>query len=419
MAVMLALVSFSCGGTNASAKRVVLKWVKPFEPTENVQGLIQAYQTKHPNVRIEYTTTSDIDNYPQDLLNSLASGSGPDIFSINNNWLPQYIDKIVPTTEKQWAFKDYKETFVDAATADLTKDNKIYGVPLAVDSLGLYYNKDILGTARIALPPKTWDELSSDVRAITQTDSRGYFKVSGAALGTNRNINRSVDILYLFMLQKGAVAWSADGQNPTFDRAVQVSGTNVNAGVDALTYYTSFAQPQNPNYTWNDQSDYSIDAFANGRAAFLFAYSYAAATIAAKGPNINYDVALVPQPSLDGPRVDFANYYGEVVSKQSQNADWAWDFLKFISSKENLDKYYAVHKQPASRKDLIALQINDPQIGTFAHANLTAKTFYKPDQVKVDTIFGTMIDNVVLRGAAPRDALSQASQQAATLTRTR
>src|SRR6185503_1687936 len=99
------------------------------------------------------------------------------------------------------------------------------------------------------------------------------------------------------------------------------------------------------------------------------------------------------------------------------NEDVAWDFLKFISSKDQLDSYYAQHKQPASRRDLIELQISDPEIGTFANANLTAKQFYKPDQEKMDAIFSTMIENVLLKNMTINEALSQAETQASALTR--
>ena len=92
-------------------------------------------------------------------------------------------------------------------------------------------------------------------------------------------------------------------------------------------------------------------------------------------------------------------------------------FLKFISTKDSLDKYYAKHKQPSSRKDLISLQIQDTEIGEFANANLTAKSFYKPDQEKLDSIFGKMIDNVILNGLTPAQALSQGQQEAAAISR--
>lgn len=418
-ALALIFLAIGCSrGGNGSSQRVTLKIWKPFVDSGQMQPLLNAYQTAHPGVQFEYTE-KNIDNYEADLLDALASGNGPDIFSINNSWLPKYQDKITPAPDSVFTFKDYRDTFVDSLTQNFTKDNKVYGTALSVDSMALYYNKDILGTAGIATPPKTWDELAVDVRKISKQDQTGYFTRSGVAMGTSSNVNRPADILYLLMLQDGVVPWSADGLNPTFGQNVPKNGQSINAGQDALAFYTSFATPSSANYTWNARSDYSIDAFANGRAAMLYSYGYARQLIVAKSPNLNFDVAPVPQENLDDPAVNYANYFGEVVNKQSKNAAVAWDFLKFITSKDVLDKYYVTNKQASSRKDLIEHQINDPEIGIFAHANLTAKAFYKPDEAKQDDIFAKMIDNVVLRGMRVPEALSQAQSQAATLTRVR
>jgi multiple sugar transport system substrate-binding protein len=413
----IALISAGCsgGGGATTNQQVTLNVWMTFEDSEHMQPLLDAYRQKYPNVQVVYTK-KNVENYEQDLLNALASGTGPDVFSINNAWLPKYLDKVTPAPDQIWTFTDYKNAFVDIAVQNFTKDNKIYGVPLAVDSLALYYNKDLLGSAGIATPPKTWAELASDVQKIKKSDGRGYFTRSGAALGTNTNINRAVDILYLFMLQQGTVPFNSDFSQPTFAQSIEKNGNYMNPGQDALSFYTSYASPTSPNYNWNYRSDYSIDAFANGRAAFLYSYAYTWQTLQQKNPNLNFDVAPVPQPNLDDPSVNFANYWGEVVSKQSKNANAAWGFLKFISSKDSLDKYYAQHKQPSSRKDLISLQIPDPQIGVFANANLTAKSFYRPDQAKMDDIFGKMIDNIILNGLSADEALNQAEQQAQTIT---
>ena len=415
----LAFVSAGCGGGGTGGNQeVVLRYWRPFGDSQQMDSLIADYQSLHPNVRIEYAK-KNIETYEDDLLNALASANGPDIFAINNSWLPKYLDKVVPAPEEAISYRDYKDAFVDVVVNDFTRDQTIYGVALSVDSLALYYNKDLLGTAGIATPPKTWEDLASDVQALTRQDRLGYFTRSGASLGLNLNVNRGVDILYLMMLQQGVIPWSSDGITPTFAQGLSTSEGFSNPAENALDFYTSFANPNSPNYSWNSSGDYSIDAFANGRAAFLYSYAYTRQTLLQKSPNLNFDVAPVPQPDLEKPTVNFANYFGEVVNKQSPNSAWAWDFLKFISSKDSLDKFYAQTKLPSSRKDLISLQIQDPDIGVFAHANLTAKSFYKPDQNKLDSIISSMIDSVTLRGQSVSDALNQAESQAATLTQVR
>lgn len=413
----IAFLSAGCGGGGTkTATRVTLSIWGVFDDTQSFQPLIDAYRKIRTNVDVVYTK-KDINTYQNELLNALAAGNGPDIFSIHNDWLPQFLDKTTPAPDKQWLYTNYKNDFVDVVVKDFTKDQKIYGAALSVDSLGLYYNKDLLGTAGISTPAKTWEQLSVQSQLIKRQDNKGYFTRSGVSIGTNSNINRAVDVLSLFMLQQGAQSYSTDGTRPTFADSAQKNGNYTTPGLQALRFYTSFASPQSPNYNWNARSDYSIDSFVNGRSAYLFGYSYLRNTILNKAPNLNFDVASVPQPNLDDPSVNFANYFGYVVSKQTKNPDYAWDFLNKVTSKDSLDKYYAQTKTPSVRRDLIELQASDPDIGIFANANLTAKSFYKPNQASFDNIFGQMIDNVILRGFSAEDALQQAEQQAGTLTR--
>lgn len=407
--LVVPMLAISCGGNKTPAKsdKVVLTVWKPFADEGTMKVLFDAYHKEHPNVSFEYSKRN-IETYEEDLLNALAAGQGPDIFSINNTWLPKYLDKVTPVDEKKFSYKDYREAFVDVVIKDFTKDQKIYGTALSVDSLALYYNKDILGTVGITAPPKSWAELERNVRDITAYDKTGYFARSGVAIGTSANVNRAQDIVALMMMQAGATPWSADGLTPQFGS---------NEAIKGFEFYLSFANPASENYNWNERSDYSIDAFANGRTAFLYSYNYAREQILAKSPNLNFDISAVPQENLNNTSVNFANYFGEVVNKQSKNVDVAWDFLKFATSKDALDKYYAKNKQPSSRKDLIALQIQDLEIGVFAHANLTAKSFYKPDEAKMNAILNRMIDNVVKNGMNPKQAVGQAMNEARTIIR--
>lgn len=412
--VSVVFLSVGCNPPDPKQAKVTLKMWKPFVDSDKMNVLISMYKKENPNVTIEYTK-KNIENYEGDILNSLAADSGPDIFSINSTWLPLYLDKVEPAPSATFSLKDYKDSYVDVVYNDLVRDGKIYGTALWVDSLGLYYNKDLLGTAGIATPPKTWNELERDVRAIGRQDESGYFYQSGVAMGTYQNVNRAVDIVYLLMLQAGVIPWSQDGRSPQFSSTVNKGGQTINPGVEGVEFYTSFANPSSPNYNWNSESDYSIDAFANGRAAFLYGYSYTRDQIDAKAANLNYDVAPVPQYNLNDPSVNYSSYFAEVVSKKSAHKQEAWDFLKFISSKQALDAYYAKDKEPSSRRDLIEKQTQDLDIGVFAHANLTAKSFYKFDEAKFDKIFGDMIERIIFNGDKVQSALSRAQSQAAAI----
>ena len=147
-----------------------------------------------------------------------------------------------------------------------------------------------------------------------------------------------------------------------------------------------------------------------GQAAMMLSYYYLADDIRNKAPLLNFGIAPAPQIDLSKLKVNFANYFAEGVSKSSPNVDLAWDFLKFATSKEVLQSYYEANPVPASRKDIISEQISDPNLGVFAESALTAKTFYKPDAAAVEAVFIRMIEDVILRGKTPRQAVSTGSQ---------
>lgn len=411
----IALLAAGCSGGQTSAPNLTLKVWMPFEDSENLQPIFNAYQQKYPNVSFEYAK-KNIATYESDLLNALAAGQGPDIFAVHNSLVPKYLNKTVPATDKAFILKDFKNAFVDVVAQDFVVGNKIYGAALSVESLGLYYNKDLLGSSGFATPATTWDELQNQVRRMSRLDRNGYFTRSGVAIGTGSSqVNRAVDVLYLMMLQRGTKPWTRDNLTPTFADTVDENGDSVSPGAEAIRFYTSFADPSSDNYTWNSASDYSIDAFANGRAAYLYGYSFTRDTIVQKAPNLNFEVAPVPVFDSAAPVVSFANYWGLMVNKQTKNANYAWDFIKFATSKEMLDKYYAIHKQPSSRKDLITLQQSDPEIGVFAEANLTAKQFYRPDGSKVDSIFDRLINDIVTRGLEIEETLNSVQSQVSAL----
>ncbi len=129
-AIGLSLLAAGCGGggTTTVQRNITLTMWNPFMDSQSLQPLLDAYRQKNPNITIVYTK-KDINTYQQDLLNALAAGNGPDIFSINNAWLPQYLDKATPSPASIFTLKDFKDTFVDAVVNDFTSQEKFTARP--------------------------------------------------------------------------------------------------------------------------------------------------------------------------------------------------------------------------------------------------------------------------------------------------
>jgi len=442
--LFMAVIS-GCGCKQTAVKQYDLQlevWGL-FDDSDTFAEIFETYTKINPNVsRITYRKFTP-DTYKQDLIEALASGQGPDIFLIANTWLPGFLDKVYPAPDAVLMEQKIRNNFVDVVISDFLYSGKIFAVPLTVDSLGLYYNKDLFNQAGITAPPQTWEEFVADCQKLSKIGSNGAILQSGAALGTAYNINRSTDVLGLLMLQNQTEMVDPKNGEATFDRSITRNGITISPGENSLRFYTQFARSGGDSpYSWNPQMHYSIDAFAEGNLAMMLNYSWQRDVIAAKSPKLNFEVAPVPQLA-GNPAVNYANYWGYAVAGNKKISPTAtnpitdairiteaWKFLSYLTTRPEQDlgqaataagikntiapgfdpakNYLEKTKKPSGRKDLIETQKNDPSIGVFAVQNLIAKSWFQINPEATEIILAEMIDKVN-RGQAEAEAALQAA----------
>lgn len=413
--------------------------------------IFENYKKLNPTVtKISYKKLA-IDTYKKELIDAMASGQGPDIFLIHNDWLPSFSDKIAPAPADVLNEQKFRQDFPDVVAADFLDQGKAWAVPLSIDSLALYYNKDLFNAAGIASPPKDWDQFVADVEKLTEVDSTGEIVRSGAAIGTAYNINRSTYILSLLMLQNGTEMVDSNN-NVNIEQGKTINGETVVPAENALNFYTSFAKRGDSHYTWNPTMHYSIDAFSEGLAAMMFNYSWKIKAVESKAPKLNFAVAPVPQFKGNLP-VNFADYWAYAVSKNkiinnSPTADnynspnvtndlriqEAWKLLTFLTTKSTTSiqvqsgvsqtsvtgydpaaEYLKATGNPAARRDLIETQKTDPKIGVFATDNLIAKSWKKAEPEAIEAMMAETIDQVNLGKVTTEEAISSLSRRIAQL----
>ena len=386
---------------------VELEFWGVFDDSDLYRSLIEEFKQQFSHITIRYYKKT-YQTYEKDLLEAMATGRGPDIFMIHNTWLARYNDRIWAAPFDFITLKQFQDNFVDVVVDDFVLDGFIGAIPLSVDTLALYYNKDILNTSGIAEPPRTWEEFLSDVETLTVKDERGNIVRAGASLGTARNINRSTDILSLLMLQSGTQMINSQKTRATFERSVDLDGERFYPGERTLEFYIDFANPLKSIYTWNTRMHYSIDAFYEGQAAMMFNYSYHIPTIRAKSPYLNFAVSEMPQIDSVSADINYANYWGLTVSHNSEDFEPAWQFIVWLTQKEQAKKYLELAEKPTARRDLVDSQKDDPDLGVFAEQSLTARSWYQVDNLVIETILADMIESVVRGEATIKDSILRA-----------
>ncbi len=383
-----------------------------FESKDAFDPIIKSYKQQRPNVEVTYQQIP-AENYESGLLNALAAGRGPDIFPLHNRALPKEKDKLAPVISTQFTLSQFEGLFPTIAEQDFTfstssalADKKIYALPLSIDTLALLYNKDLFDQAAIVRPPNTWDEFQTIIprlRSISQTSQ--IQKAAAAIGGSKKTIGTAVDLLNVLMLQNGTRMTTPDLREASF-----ASGSN-NSGLQAFNFYLQFANPGSNYYTWNDNQPDSLESFSNGNTAMLFGYYSDFVRIKKKNPFLNIGVASLPQPA-GASAVNYADYWGLAVSKQSRASGWAWDFIIFLASQPEVSKLYlgAANRPPALRS-LISGNINDPILGVFSRQALTARSWYEADEEKINGIFNAAIAAVLNGQFDSGKALLQAQDQ--------
>jgi len=369
----------------------------------------------------------------------LAEDRGPDIFSIHNTWVKEYLSKIrtMPPTismvfpiqkgrlkkeiipeireSRSITIKEINDKYVDVVQDDVVvKIGKgvnvkeyIYGLPYSVDTLAMYYNKDLFNNAGIANPSMYWDkEFQQNVKKLTKQNTKGQIIQSGAALGGGTNIDRYSDILSLLMMQNGTEMM--EGTRIKFQNIPEIlKNQGYNPGVEAVKFYTDFANPAKEVYSWNDSMDNALDMFINGKLAIMFGYSYHMPVIKSRAPKLNFSVAPMPQIEGNDKSVNFANYWVETVSKKSNYPNEAWDFIQFTAKEENVKNYLNRAKKPTALRALVDKQKEDFDIGVFVEQVLTAKSWYQgKDAVAMESLFAEMINKAIANPSETHKAIS-------------
>ncbi len=430
---LLAIVFFTSGfgckvqdkSTATATVPVTLVYWRVFDGQDAFDDIIKNYQALHPFVKIEYRKLR-ASEYETELLNALAEDRGPDIFSIHNTWVRKYQSKISPMpdtttmafmvtqgtikkevipelrTTRTLSLKEIRDNFVDVVGKDvILADNKIYGLPLSVDTLAMFYNKDLLNNAGVSEVPKYWNrDFLQAIKKLTKQDPKRGLIQSGIAMGGSSNIERYSDILATLMLQNGATMIN-DGNQVRFNMIPDFAkDTGYNPGMEALRFYTDFANPTKESYAWNNELNNSLEMFINGNLAIMFGYAYDIPLIKAGAPKLNFSIAKFPQIEGNPPtNINFANYWVETVSKKSQHANEAWDFIQFITREEQAKIYLAKTQKPTALRSLVASQKEEDLVGVFADQVLTARSWYRGKNVTAaEDAIKEMIDTVIANG---------------------
>lgn len=212
----------------------------------------------------------------------------------------------------------------DTDKAQVTVDGKIYGAPAVIETLVLYYNKDLVDTV-----PETF----ADLEALAKDSRFDFASEAGKNTGF---LAKWTDFYYSYGLLAGygGYVFGDDGKDAS-DVGLASDGA-----IEGITYATNWFQNVWPKGMQDVTSagDFVTQQFTEGKAAAIIDGPWQAASYKESG--VNFGVAKIPTLDNGNAYEAFGGGKGWVVSNYSKEKDLAQKFLDYVTNAENQATFF-------------------------------------------------------------------------------
>lgn len=378
--------------------------------TESSQGMgqiVQDFNNANQSFVVQYVQKSE-STFDQDLLEALASGTGPDMVILPDSLAYKYSNKLYTIPYQSYPLASFTGNFVSASNVFLNSTGTL-AFPLAVDPLVMYYNRSILDANGVVYPPATWDDITTSVPTLTIKDDANKISKSAVALGQYSNVTHAKDILSAMFMQTGNPIVA--NKSGSFASTL----TDVNSGQTPLSsvlqFYTNFADPNSSAYSWNKSFPNSIDAFSAENLAFYFGYASELPSLVNKNPNENFLAAPFPQIKGANFKSTFAHALGVSVLSSSKNFNTALTAAGLMATTDFASQFANALGVAPARRDLLAVTPPGLYGPVFYKSALYAKNWPDPSPADTNNIFSSMVEQVLANNSSVDGAVADASSK--------
>jgi ABC-type glycerol-3-phosphate transport system substrate-binding protein len=344
-------------------------------------------------IKVAYKKKS-VDTFAEELIEALAAGEGPDMIFLPQDLIIRLESKITPFATEVYSERDFKNAFIENGEIFI-QPKGILALPITVDPMVMYWNRDIFTPKSIVRPPKYWDEFLLLAPVLTEKNATNDILKSTIAFGEFGNVTNAKGILSTLILQTGnPILMRIENSNVLSVTLLGVSNAGIPPISEVLRFYTSFADPVKNIYSWNRSLPDSKKAFLAGDLAVYFGYASELYDIKEKSPNLNFDVAPIPQ-IRDYPRTTtFGKIQGFAVLNVSAQKNAAFYAAKLLAAPEASAFLSGLTKTPSPSRAVLSKTSADPYMKVFDDAAIISRSWLDPNREKTTEIFQTTIESV-------------------------
>lgn len=288
------------------------------EDKEAYAKFISEFEKKHSNIKVKFKPFKSTE-YNTILTNSLTSGTGVDIVQLRPYSGAESIADagyLLPIDDVK-GVSDIPKAYLDAARGS---DQKVYGVPLSINSAVIFYNKKMFEENGLQAP-QTWEELLQVSQALQQ---KGIVPIAQAGKAA-----------YLLSIAHSVIGPGAYGGNEYVEKLL-TGKVNFNdaAFKESVKRMQELAPFFPPDFIGIDDKDAQA-LFYTGKAAMYINGSYRLETFEKQNPGMPIDIvpALAKEKGGENPMINWVDgSYG--IAKSTKHPEEARHFIEFLASKE-------------------------------------------------------------------------------------
>ncbi len=383
-------------GTDSSDTTVVKFWsFHAGGEAEFLENVVKEYNAAHDDVQIEHTVVNQSDYTTTLIPTAYANGEAPDILYVEPATFTKYAEKGMLADLSPYYTDELKADILPSALEAVTMDNKIYALPIEMETLGLFYNVDMLKDAGIN-PPATWDELYDAAKKLTTDDVYGLVLPVEETAYTLFN-------WWPFMWMAGADVFDDDGNCIVESKEM----------IKALDYWGRFYQ-EGLSPASLQIGPWDIGNVGTKAAAMQVSGTYVINAAENDYPAVN--IGVVPLPSPDNNPITVAGGQKLAINAQPECKDEAADFIFSLYGSTDIKKagvwtteakfaYPARQSVIDSKSDVFEKGLRS----TFTDFYSTAvpEPSYKAE---VTDAIGKMLQDVMFGGVSSEDAVKEAQK---------
>ena len=326
-----------------------------------MKQMISDYKKINPGVVIDLNVlaVTASDNQAKITMMMQSPQTSPDIinedaFKINADSAAGYLEAI---DDRIAAWPEWSQ-FIDAAKNGVTAvDGKVYAIPDTIDVLGLWYSKTLFRKAGLPVPfvPKTWKEVSDaaeKIQALNLPDVIPYF-IYTAKTFPERASMRLFQPLYN---GTGNSLYNYGTKKWTLNRKAALDVFNY---VDYIVNVKKMGPPLDLGVQNQVETIIQQDLMKNHKVGIWLSGNWMATNWKTGGrfewKTVTDEVGFAKIPTQYGQSPGFTSMSGGwswAIPRNAKNKDAAWEFMKFMTNKENYTTFAVLNGELTARKDV-------------------------------------------------------------------